>query len=202
MRPLRFLSPFGAKLEVREEVRQLAEPLAEESGYEVVDVEHAVQGRHRIIRVLLDKPGGITIGDCATFSRRLADCLDMNQTVAGSYQLEVSSPGIERPLRTLDAVMRFAGGRVALTTHQPHDGRRNYEGTLLGPEGGRAGVRTDDGVEHWFDWADVRSARLVVDPWARAKKRPEAVPNARGDARGQAEVPNGPSARHPRGGTG
>ncbi len=115
-------------MEVREEVRQLAEPLAEDSGFEVVDVEQVFLGRHRVIRVLLDKPGGITVGDCARFSRRLSDCLDMNQTVTGSYQLEVSSPGIE--------------------------------------------VRADDGVDHWFEWAEVKAARLVVDPWARLRKLP------------------------------
>ena len=186
-------------MEVREEVRQLALPLAEESGYEVVDVEHAVQGRHRVIRVLLDKPGGITVGDCATFSRRLSDCLDMNQTIAGSYQLEVSSPGIERPLRTLEAVARFIGGRAALHTHQARDGRRNYEGELLGPEGGRAGLRTDDGVEHWFDWSEVRSMRLVVDPWARAKRRAESSNTGEVARRDVGERSGGPEERSRRG---
>src|SRR6185503_21097033 len=76
VRPLRFLSLPGVKVEVREEVRQLAGPLAEDAGWELVDVEFVVQGRHRIVRVLLDKPGGITVGDCSSFSRRLADCLD------------------------------------------------------------------------------------------------------------------------------
>jgi ribosome maturation factor RimP len=99
----------------------------------------------------------------------------MNQTIGGSYQLEVSSPGIERPLKTLDAVARFSGRRVALTTFEPRDGRRNFEGLLLGPDPqGRAGVRIEDGTEHWFEWPEVRSARLVVNPWARAGERAEA----------------------------
>ena len=183
MRPLRFLSLLGAKLEVREEVRQLAQPLAEESGYELVDVEFGVSGRGKAIRVLLDKPGGITVGDCAIFSRRLADCLDMNQTVPGSYHLEVSSPGIDRPLRTLESVRRFAGKRAAVALHEPHEGRRKFEGDLLAPEGNRVGVLADEG-EYWFEWAEVKSARLVVDPWA--------------EVRG-AKAGSGPE-RHPRGG--
>jgi len=163
-------------LEVREEVRRLAEPLAEEAGYELVDVEHAVLGRRRVIRVLLDKPGGITVGDCAQFSRRLADGLDMNQIVPGSFQLEVSSPGIERPLRTLNAVARFTGQRAAVTTHEPREGRRNWEGILIGPDGEQVGLRIEDGSEQWFGWSDVKAARLVVtDPFghkdARAGKR-------------------------------
>jgi len=155
-------------LEVREEVRRLAAPLAEEDGYELVDVEHAVQGRHRILRVLLDKPGGITVGDCARFSRRLSDCLDMNQVVAGSYRLEVSSPGLERPLLDDVAVERFAGQQAAVVTREPREGRRNWEGTLLGARNGSIGIRTAEGAEQWFEWGEVKSARLVMeDPWPR-----------------------------------
>ena len=173
-------------MEVREEVRQLAEPLADEAGYELVDVEFAVQGHHRVIRVLLDKPGGITVGECGAFSRRLGDCLDMNQTVHGSYRLEVSSPGIDRPIRTLQAVERFAGRRVSLTTWEARDGRRNYDGELMGPLGSTAGIRTEDGSEHWFEWAEVKLVRLIVDPWeeARAAKRAAAIdPRSRGGSR-------------------
>ena len=158
-------------MEVREEVRQLSQPLAEELGYELVDVELSHQGHTRILRVLLDKPGGITVGECARFSRRLGDCLEMNQTVPGSYYLEVSSPGIERPIRTLDAVERFRGQRIALTTHEVRDGRRNWDGELLGSRGSEAGIRTEDGTEQWFEWASVKTARLVVDPWADKRSR-------------------------------
>lgn len=170
MRPLHFSSLLGSlDLDVREEVRRLAQPLAEEDGYELVDVELHVQGRHRVLRVLLDKPGGVIVADCARFSRRLSDCLDMNQTMPWAYHLEVSSPGIQRPLRSLEAMARFAGQRVALSSHEPRDGQRNFEGELLPPSGERAGLRTDDGVERWFEWAEVKHAHLVVDPWARLR---------------------------------
>ena len=119
MRPLRFLSLRERSLDLREEVRQLARPLADESGYELVDVELATLGRDLVLRVLLDKPGGITVGDCAAFSRRLADCLDMNQTVPGSYRLEVSSPGISRPLTSAEAAQRFAGRQASVALHLP-----------------------------------------------------------------------------------
>jgi ribosome maturation factor RimP len=160
-----------SKLEVREEVRLLALPLAEEAGFELVDVEFSVQGRHRAIRVLIDKPGGVTVGDCGLFSRRLSDCLDMNQTVPWSYHLEVSSPGLDRPLRTLEAVTRFTGRRAALSLIEARDGRRNFEGELAGCEATRVGLKLDEGEIKWFEWAEIRSARLVVDPWAEAKAR-------------------------------
>ena len=165
-----FFVSCGSKVEVREEVRQLARPLCEEEGLELVDVELAFQGRRMTIRVLLDKPGGITVGDCAKISRRLADCLDMNQTVPGTYLLEVSSPGLSRPLPTLESVQRFVGQKAAITLHDARDGRRNFEGTLLAPAAGRAGLRDEEAQEHWFEWAEVRSARLIVDPWAGSKR--------------------------------
>jgi ribosome maturation factor RimP len=179
-------------LEVREEVRQLAVPLAGEAGFELVDVELVVQGRQRVIRVLLDKPGGVSLGDCAAFSRRLGDCLDMNQTVAGSYRLEVSSPGMDRPLTSLEAVARFAGRRATLTSVAPREGRRHYDGILLGPAGTTFGIRTEDEVEHWFDWAEVKSVRLAVDPWEEARK-------ARGA--GAPAPSRGSGSRHTRGGS-
>ena len=157
-------------MELREEVRQLARPLADDSAYELVDVELASQGRERILRVLLDKPGGITVGDCAVFSRRLADSLEMNQTVPGPYRLEVSSPGIARPLTSPEAARRFAGQRAAIALHSPRDEQRNFEGELMSPEGDRVGLRIEDGHEILFDWTEVRSARLVVDPWAGLRK--------------------------------
>jgi ribosome maturation factor RimP len=158
-------------LEVREEVRQLAQPLAEEAGVELVDVEYVTHGSRRVVRVLLDKPGGVTVGDCGAFSRRLSDCLEMNQTVPGRYDLEVSSPGVDRPLRTMEAVLRFAGQRASIALREPHEGRRNFEGELLVPDDGRAGLRTDEGDTYWFEWGEVKSARLVVDPWSVARSR-------------------------------
>jgi ribosome maturation factor RimP len=160
-------------LEVREDVRQMAQTLADEEGFELVDVEFLVQNGRRIVRVLLDRPGGIRVSDCASFSRRLSDCLDMNQTVPGRYSLEVSSPGIERPLRSLESLERFAGKRAAFTTVSAHDGRRHYEGELLPPRGERAGLRAASGEEHWFDWSDVKNAHLVVDPWAELRREGE-----------------------------
>jgi ribosome maturation factor RimP len=157
-------------LEVREELRQLAQPLADEEGFELVDVEIMVQGGRRVVRILLDRPGGIRVGDCASFSRRMSDCLDMNQTIPGHYFLEVSSPGLDRPLRSIENLQRFAGQRASLTTVHPYEGRRRFEGLLLGPQEERAGIRTDDGQEYWFDWSDVKTAHLVVDPWPQRRR--------------------------------
>ncbi|HVP15051.1 MAG TPA: ribosome maturation factor RimP [Terriglobales bacterium] len=186
-------------MDVRSEVRRLAEPLAEEAGCELVDVELVVQGRQRVVRVLLDKPGGITLGDCSAFSRRLGDGLDMNQTVPGSYRLEVSSPGMDRPVTSLEAVARFAGRRAMLTTTLPREGRRHYEGELLEPRDGACGIRTEDGAEHRFEWPEVKSIRLVVDPWERSRRTGAPGGNAaRGTDRGARP---GGASRRSRGGS-
>jgi len=94
----------------------------------------------------------------------------MNQTVTGRYVLEVSSPGMDRPIRTLESVERFAGQRASLTSAVARDGRRRYEGELLGPRGDEAGIRTDEGEEHWFPWSEVKHAHLVVDPWGDRRR--------------------------------
>lgn len=147
----------------------MARPLAEESGLELVDVEFQAQGRRRVVRVLIDRPGGITVDECARFSRKLSDCLDMNQTLANSYNLEVSSPGIDRPLRTGEHYERFKGERAALTTHEPLDGRRHWSGRLLGLHGQSVGLELEEGGERWFELAQIKQAHLVVDPWRRER---------------------------------
>jgi hypothetical protein len=80
-------------------------------------------------------------------------------------------------------VERFAGQRISLQTHDARDGRRRWEGVLLGPVDGRAGVRTDEGDEQWFDWVEVRTARLVVDPWA-GLRQPKARPHGKSSKSG------------------
>ena len=151
-------------------LRQLAQTLADEEGFELVEVGFVTQGGRRVLRVSLDRPQGVRVSDCVSFSRRLSDCLDMNQAVPGRYVLEVGSPGLDRPLTSLESVRRFAGRRAALATVAPRDGQRNFQGELLAPRDDRAGIRTDDGEEHWFEWNDVKNAHLIVDPWAEHRR--------------------------------
>ena len=167
-------------MEVREEVRQLAAPLAEEAGYELVDVELVVQGRHRIIRVLLDKPGGVTVGDCARFSRRLADCLDMNQTVRGQLPARGELAGHRAAAARRSRRSRASPGQRASrsTTHEPRDGRRQLRRRAARRrEASASGVRTEDGEEHWFDWAEVKSARRWS--WIRGRRGRHAARRSR-----------------------
>ena len=130
-------------------VREIAERVAASSGLEVVDVELLGSGKARMLRVFLDKPGaasgdplaGVTHGDCANFSREFGTILDVEDAVAGSYTLEVSSPGLDRKLTKAADFARFIGSRMKLVTRNPVNSNRYFEGRL---EGFRDGVLTLD----------------------------------------------------------
>ncbi len=119
-------------------VREIAERVAASSGLEVVQVELRGSGKARMLRVFLDKPdaaagdplAGVTHGDCANFSREFGTILDVEDAVPGSYTLEVSSPGLDRQLTKASDFERFVGSRVKLTTRQPLDNNRYFEGRL------------------------------------------------------------------------
>jgi len=131
-------------------VREIAERVAASSGLEVVEVEFRGSGQARMLRVFLDKPGaasgdplaGVTHGDCANFSREFGTILDVEDAVAGSYTLEVSSPGLDRKLVTEKDYTRFAGSRVKLMTREPVNGNRHFEGRLEGLHEGRLTLET------------------------------------------------------------
>jgi ribosome maturation factor RimP len=175
-------------MDVRHEVIEIAGPLAEEMGFELVDVEFVSAGRWTI-RVYIDHleggTGPVSIDDCTKVSRRLDDALEMNQTVPHRFVLEVSSPGIERRLRTVEHFRRHLGERVFVQTHDLIDGRRRVEGELLAADAEAVTVATEDGGRWTTPVAAVQKAHLVVDPWAalRAAKQAPAAAVPRGTPR-------------------
>jgi ribosome maturation factor RimP len=116
-----------------DKVREIAERVAASSGLEVVEVELRGGGKARMLRIVIDKPAGVTHEDCANLSREVGTILDVEDAVpGGSYTLEVSSPGLDRKLTRPADYERFAGSRVKLTTLQPVNGNRHFEGRLEG----------------------------------------------------------------------
>ena len=115
-----------------EVVRALIEPVVVYAGMELIDVEYGREPSGVILRLIIDKPGGVTIDDCSYINRLAGDLLDAKDSVPGSYNLEVSSPGINRPLKKKDDFERFAGQKVLIKTREPIDGRRNFKGILNG----------------------------------------------------------------------
>lgn|SRR5690606_10378177 len=131
------------------DVLAVVTPMAEEAaaglGLEVVDVEYRREGGGWVLRVFIDKPGGVTLDDCQAVSHALGQRLDEADPIPNRYSLEVSSPGIERPLKRPADFERFAGRRVQIRTFAPLDGRRNFKGELVGLVEGAVVVRTDTG---------------------------------------------------------
>ena len=135
-----------------EKVRQIAERVAGSSGLEVVEVEVCGAGKHRMLRVFIDRPGndrpgaapaanrpvGVTHEDCSKFSREFGTIVDVEDAVpGGSYVLEVSSPGLDRKLTKAADFERFRGQRVKLTTREPVNNNRHFEGKLESFENGK-----------------------------------------------------------------
>lgn len=113
----------------------MAEPLCRAEGMELVHVEFGSEHGGRILRLYLDKPGGVTLDDCANISRQLGDMLDVGLQNEASYRLEVSSPGRERPLGKSEDFKRFQGSRVKIRTSVALEGQKNFSGTLDGVSG-------------------------------------------------------------------
>ncbi len=144
-------------------VWQLAEPVIVDEGLEMVDVEFRREGRGMVLRLYLDRAGGvggIGLDELSRISRQLGDLLDVHDAVPGSYLLEVSSPGINRRLRRPDHFQRYLGKKVCVKTHAPIDGRRNFVGTLAEVQAG--GVVVDDaiGQPHTIPFVEIAQAHF------------------------------------------
>ena len=116
-------------------VEEIADSLLKDEGLELVDLEYRREGRRWVLRLFIDKEGGVTVEDCATVSRELADILDAKDAIPEAYVLEVSSPGLNRRVRKRRDFFRFAGRKVEVRLAALQDGRRKIVGTILGVEG-------------------------------------------------------------------
>lgn len=127
-----------------EQLQALLAPVVEALGYECWGVEFISQGRHSVLRVYIDRPEGILIDDCEAVSRQVSGILDVEDPISGEYTLEVSSPGMDRPLFTLEQFVKHAGEQVKIRLRSPYEGRRNYQGILRGVEEQDVVVLVDD----------------------------------------------------------
>lgn len=141
-------------------VWQLAEPLCQGEGMELVHVEYQREPAGRTLRIYLDKPGGVTLDDCVNVSRQLGDLLDVGLETEAPYRMEVSSPGLQRPLGKLSDFERFQGSRVKVRTAQPIQGRKNFTGTLQGLSGPSVLLMVDD-QRVSIAFADIVKAHLI-----------------------------------------
>jgi ribosome maturation factor RimP len=120
------------KEKVEDIVERLGAPLAEQLGYELVTVEYRKEGPDWVLRCFIDSLSGIGLIECQRFSEAIGKLLDETDPIPGSYLLEVSSPGIERPLKKDADFVRFVGEKIELTLHKAINGQKLYQGELLG----------------------------------------------------------------------
>jgi len=143
-------------------VQQLALPITQEVGVELVDVEFLKEGGRWYLRIFIDKPQGINHEDCRLVSEKIDRLLEEKDPIPHSYILEVSSPGIERPLKSLADFNRFSGKLVNITTFAPVNGRKKFRGRLKGVR--VADVVIDmEGVELFIPLEQISSARLALE---------------------------------------
>jgi ribosome maturation factor RimP len=140
----------------------LLRPLVEELGYELVGLEQSSNPKNPALVVYIDRPEGIAIEDCERVSREVAALLDVEDPISGHYNLEVSSPGLDRPLFTADHYRQFVGEEARVTMYAPVDGRRKFRGEILGCDDESVRLR-QDGEEVVLDISNIAKARLVPD---------------------------------------
>jgi ribosome maturation factor RimP len=147
-----------------DKVRQIAERVAGSSGLEVVEVEVCGAGKHRMLRVFIDRPDGVTHEDCSKFSREFGTIVDVADAVpGGSYVLEVSSPGLDRKLTKAADFERFRGHRLKLMTREPVNNNRHFEGQLESFENGKLLLDLSAARKKKMRPKDGESARVEIE---------------------------------------
>lgn len=151
-----------ARKKIDEIVTELVEPIVEENSFELVDVEFVKEGANWYLRIYIDKEGGVTIDDCQIVSEKLSDKLDDADPIEQSYFLEVSSPGLDRPLKKEKDFEKYKGEQVEVRVFQPIEGKKVFEGELLGLRDGKVGIKpaADDIME--FDRDKVSLVKRVI----------------------------------------
>lgn len=114
-----------------EKVKQLVTPILEDEGIELVEIEFRPKGKRWLLRIYIDKEGGVNLGDCERVSRELGTLLDVEDVIDHPYNLEVSSPGLTRPLKSLDDFIRYKGRLCRIVTKKSINGRTDFLGEIL-----------------------------------------------------------------------
>ncbi len=140
-----------------------AGPLVAALGMELVETQFRLEGQRWVLRFFIDRAGGVSVDDCAAVSRRLDDWLEEEALIKHAYTLEVSSPGLERPLRKPEDFVRFAGRRVRLRLHRGGGQGKTPCGTLLGLENGEIALLMDNKEKLGLRMEQIARARLTLD---------------------------------------
>mgnify|MGYP001598234759 CR=1 FL=1 len=147
---------------VAEKITSLALPVLEERGLELVSLEYRKEGSGWVLRLFIDRSGGVTLDDCADISRAVEALLDADDIIPHEYNLEVSSPGLNRPLKKDADFRRFIGKQARVKTFEVIDGSRNFKGRIEGCEDGVAALNVD-GIVHHIPLKKIAKANLEYE---------------------------------------
>jgi ribosome maturation factor RimP len=154
-------SPHAAEIAAR--FRAVAEPILDDLGLELVDAEFRREAQGWVLRLYMDRPGGVTLDDCQRVSEELGVHLDVEDFIGYPYHLEVSSPGLDRPLTRDQDFVRFAGQEARVSTREALQGRRNFRGRLAGLQDGAVLLDLPDGQRVVIPRELILRARLQPD---------------------------------------
>ena len=174
---------MGDEVSIAERVREIAERAAAERGLELVHAEVSGGGRAPVVRIYIDKPGGVTHEDCSEVSHHVGAIFDVEDFISSSYTLEVSSPGLERGLYKREDYERFAGRPAKIKSRSAVNGQRNFAGRIVGVEGEQVVFDDRTNGRVLIPLADIAKANLEIDveeEFRRAEARERAAREAAG----------------------
>jgi ribosome maturation factor RimP len=148
---------------IQDEARAVVEPILEREGFELVDIRYQRENRGWVLRLYADKEGGINIDDCAKISDWVGDVLEIKDIIPGAYTLEVSSPGLDRPLKKEKDFLRSLNKMIHLETSQPVEGRKNFKGILRAYEKGFITMECGKSGLYRIPLNQVARARLKIE---------------------------------------
>ena len=155
--------PLTKRESYEQKTEEILNPIVEEYGFELVDVEYVKEGSTWYLRAYIDKPGGICIDDCEAVSRRLSDILDEKDYIDEAYILEVSSPGLGRPLKKEKDYKRSLGKEVEIRTYRMIEKQKEFTGILKEYDETTVTIEEDGGNVRTFEKADIALIRLAFD---------------------------------------
>ncbi|NLU52291.1 MAG: ribosome maturation factor RimP [Clostridiaceae bacterium] len=152
-----------SKSKIADIVASMAQPIVEEAGCELVDVEYVKEGGSWFLRIYIDKPGGVTLDDCENVSRPLNDLIDEKDPIPHAYYLEVSSPGLERPLKKPRDFEKAVGSLVEIKLYKAADGKKSFVGRLDSFDGDTVSLKTENDEICRFHIEQIAKAKRKIE---------------------------------------
>ncbi|RJE77763.1 ribosome maturation factor RimP [Pseudoalteromonas citrea] len=146
---------------LEQDLTEMLEPAVEALGFELLGLEFVQAGRHSTLRVYIENEGGVSVDNCADASRQVSAILDVEDPITNEYDLEVSSPGVDRPLFKLAHYEKAQGEEVRVRTKLPQDGRRNFKGDLIAVSADMITLKID-GNEHFIMLSNIERANIIA----------------------------------------